>query len=203
MKTPLLAALAGRLLVAAPLFAVLPFAAPPFANRARAAGIEETAAVCSACHGENGVPVDKSIPVIWGQNEGYLYLELRDFKVGQRKNATMTQIAAGLEKPEMKQLAAYFAAKSWPDMNQPRAEAAMVQHAEVASNSAGCKGCHLESWQGDSVTPRVAGQSLPYLRETMAQFRSGERLNNPWMAALLKTYTDGDIDALAHYLAGQ
>ena len=36
----------------------------------------------------------------------------------------------------------------------------------------------------------------------MAAFRDGERSNNPWMAALLKTYSDADIDALAKYLAG-
>ncbi len=169
---------------------------------ARADTIEDTAAVCSACHGENGVPVDKSIPVIWGQNEGYIYLQLRDFKVGNRKNVNMTEIAGGLDKPTMKQLAAYFAAKPWPNLSQPSAPADVAQHAESVNNSAACKGCHLDAWQGDSVTPRVSGQGRQYLRETMAQFRSGERANNPWMAALLKTFTDQDIDALAQYLAG-
>jgi cytochrome c553 len=170
---------------------------------ARADGVEDTAAVCSGCHGENGVPLDKSIPVIWGQNEGYLYLELRDFKLGNRANAAMTQIASGLEKPEMKALAAYFAAKPWADLEQPRAAPDVAQHAETIDGSAGCKGCHRADWQGDSVTPRIGGQELQYLRETMAQFRNGERANNPWMAALLKTYTDSDIDALAKYLAGR
>lgn len=169
---------------------------------ARADGIEETAAICSACHGEDGVPVDKSIPVIWGQNEGYLYLELRDFKLGNRKNVNMTEIASGLDKPTMKQLANYFANKQWPNLQQPSAPHDVAQHAEVTAGSAGCQGCHLATWQGDSVTPRVSGQGLQYLRETMAQFRSGERANNPWMAALLKTYTDDDIDTMARYLAG-
>ncbi len=170
---------------------------------ARAGDIEDKVAVCAACHGANGVPVDKSIPVIWGQNEGYLYLNLRDFKLGNRKNATMSAIAMGLEKADMKEAAAYFAAKPWPDLGQPRADEATAKHAEMIDNSAGCKGCHMADWQGDSTTPRLAGQGLQYLRETMAQFRGGERTNNPWMVALLKTYTDSDIDALAHYLAGQ
>jgi cytochrome c553 len=171
--------------------------------RARADGIADTAAMCSACHGENGVPVDKSVPVIWGQNEGYLYLELRDYKLGHRKNEAMTQIAAGLEKPDMQQLAAYFAAKPWPGLGQPSAAADVAHRAQVIDGSAACRGCHMANWQGDSVTPRLAGQELPYLRETMTQFRDGERTNNPWMAALLKTYTDSDIDALSKYLAGQ
>ena len=169
---------------------------------ARADGIEGKVAICAACHGAKGVPVNASIPVIWGQNEGYLYLNLRDFKLGNRRNATMSALAKGMEKADMKAIAAYFAAKPWPDLQQPRADEATAKHAETIDNSAGCKGCHMSEWQGDSTTPRLADQSLPYLRETMAQFRNGERTNNPWMAALLKTYTDSDIDALAHYLAG-
>ena len=53
--------------------------------------IEEKAQICSACHGENGVPVkqDFPVPVIWGQNAGYLYFQLRDFKSGVRKNEQM------------------------------------------------------------------------------------------------------------------
>lgn len=177
------------------LLALLPLSA--FAD-----DVADKAAVCSACHGEQGVPVDKSIPVIWGQNEGYLYLELRDFKLGNRKNEAMTQIAMTLEKPDMKALAAYFAAKPWPRLEQPSAPDAVAKHAEAIDNSAGCKGCHMAEWQGDSTTPRVGGQELQYLRETMANFRDGSRTNNPWMAALLKTYSDSDIDALAKYIAG-
>jgi cytochrome c553 len=169
---------------------------------ARADTIEEKAAVCSGCHGENGVPVDKSIPVIWGQNEGYLYLELRDYKLGNRKNEIMGQVAGGLEKQDMKDLAAYFTAKPWPNLQQPRAAADLAHRAEVIDGSAACKGCHLAQWQGDSVTPHLAGQEQQYLRDTMAAFRSGERANNPWMTALLKTFSDSDIDALAAYLAG-
>lgn len=175
-------------------------AAPP---AARAASIEQTAAICGACHGQNGVPVNKSIPVIWGQNEGYLYLELRDYKVGNRKNPTMSGMAVSMDKQTMKDLAAYYAAKPWPNLQQPAASHEMAQHAETIQNSAGCKGCHAANWEGDSVTPRVAGQGVEYLRQTMAQFRGGDRTNNPWMSALLKTYTDEDIESLARYIAGQ
>ena len=169
---------------------------------ARADDVADKAAVCSGCHGANGVPMDKSIPVIWGQNEGYIYLELRDFKSGHRKSDIMSQVALGLEKPDMLALAAYFAAKPWPRLGQPSAPAAVARHAETIDGSAGCRGCHLANWQGDSTTPRLAGQNEQYLHDTMLKFRSGERANNPWMSALLKTYSDTDIDVLAKYLAG-
>ena len=59
-------------------------------------GIEEKAKLCATCHGEQGTPINKQTPVIWGQNEGYLYLQLRDFKSGMRKNAIMNPIAEQL-----------------------------------------------------------------------------------------------------------
>ena len=50
--------------------------------------IEEKAQLCAACHGEDGVPPEQSypVPIIWGQNLGYLLFQLRDFKSGARKS---------------------------------------------------------------------------------------------------------------------
>ena len=182
--------------------AVLALLAPAILPAAALAddAVAEKAQVCAACHGEKGSPIDKSIPVLWGQNEGYIYLELRDYKLGNRKNDIMNH--AGLEKEDMKALAAYFAQQSWPNLQQPQAPQDVAKHAESVANSAGCKGCHRDGYLGDSTNPRLAGQSQTYLRDTMAAFRDGARTNNPWMAALLKTYSDSDIDALAQYLAG-
>jgi cytochrome c553 len=70
----------------------------------------EKAALCATCHGTEGKPISPNIPVIWGQQSGYLYLELRDFKSGARKNAIMGPIASQLEKEDMLALATYFLA---------------------------------------------------------------------------------------------
>ena len=70
--------------------------------------VPDKAKLCATCHGEQGIPINKTTPVIWGQNEGYLYLQLRDFKSGARKNDLMSPIAATLEKHDMLALAAYF-----------------------------------------------------------------------------------------------
>ena len=60
------------------------------ATAAWADSVEDKASVCGACHGEKGLPVDPSIPIIWGQHYGYLYLQLRDFQKGARKDDRMT-----------------------------------------------------------------------------------------------------------------
>jgi len=164
--------------------------------------IEEKAKLCATCHGEQGVPINKETPVIWGQNEGYLYLQLRDFKSGSRKNELMNPIAAPLEREDMLALAAYFTKLKWPNLQQPSAPDDVAAKAEAASASIGCKGCHLEHFQGDGTTARLAGQWQDYLQNTMMAFRDKSRGNNPGMSDLMKATAPDDIAALAQYLAG-
>jgi len=169
---------------------------------AAADDIAEKAAVCSACHGENGVPIDKSIPVIWGQNEGYIYIELRDMKKEARKNEQMAAIVRELSRDDMLALAKYFAAKPWPALPQPHApNSEQTQFASMAA-SAGCPGCHQAGYKGAGTQPKIAGQSEAYLKKTMLDFRAGARANNSWMTDLLKTYSVADVAVMAHVLAG-
>ena len=164
--------------------------------------IEDKAAVCGGCHGETGIPVDKAIPVIWGQMEGYLYLELRDFKKSARKNEIMAQIVADMDRDTMAELAAYFAAKPWPGLKQASVSDQDTGVARTANASVGCTGCHLDQFQGTGTAPRLSGQNHDYLLKTMLEFRSGERGNNPGMTSLMKAASEADITALANYLAG-
>jgi cytochrome c553 len=177
--------------------------APILAGVAAAADtIAEKASVCGACHGKNGVPTDKAIPAIWGQNEGYIYIELRDMKKGARKNEQMAPILENMSRDDMLALAAYFAAKPWPNLQQPRASEADSKHFDVMANSAGCVGCHQAGYVGAGTQPRVAGQSYDYLAKTMLDFRTGARANNSWMKDLLNTYSEDDIKQMARVLAG-
>lgn len=164
--------------------------------------VEEMAQICSGCHGENGVPQDKITPVIWGQNEGYLYLQLRDFKSGVRKHEVMSQIAATLDKDDMKALAAHFTKLEWPDLQQAAAPKDVAVRALTTSGSIGCPGCHLDQFQGDGTTARLAGQQREYLQKTMSEFRERTRGNNPGMSDLMNAASLEDIAALAQYLAG-
>ena len=166
------------------------------------AAIAEKAAVCAACHGEKGVPIDKLIPNIWGQKEGYLYLQLRDFKSGARKHEQMQAIVADLEKPDLQALAAYFTALPWPEFGQPAAQKDVAAKAIAANVSVACTGCHLGEFQGDSTVPRLAGQSREYLDKTIKEFRDRTRGNNPGMSDLMNAAVPEDLTALAEYLAG-
>ena len=164
--------------------------------------VEDKAKICAACHGEQGIPQLKTTPVIWGQNEGYFYLQLRDLKSGARKNELMSPIAATLEKPDMLALAAYFSKLKWPNLQQPQAPQDVATKAQTASSSVGCPGCHLAYFQGDGTTARLAGQWQDYLQKTMMDFRDKKRGNNPGMSDLMKATSPDDIAALSQYLAG-
>jgi cytochrome c553 len=166
------------------------------------AKIADKVKICAGCHGEQGVPVQKVIPVIWGQNAGYLFYQLRDFKSGARKNGIMSPIAANLDQSDLLPIAEYFSKLKWPNLEQSPAPADVAKKAQAAAASIGCPGCHLAYFQGDGTTARLAGQNHDYLFKTMNDFRDGTRGNNPGMSDLMKATSPDDIAALAQYLAG-
>ena len=190
--------LSARIFGIAGFFIALDVCATPLS----AQSIEEKTQVCAGCHGQNGKPVDKAIPVIWGQQQGYLYIQLRDFKRGDRKNDIMQPIVSSMERADMLAIAEYFSKKPWPDLGQPRAPKEVANRALRASASVGCTGCNLDQFQGDGTVPRLAGMSRDYLTKTIGDFRSRARGNNPGMSDLMLATAPDDLAALTEYLAG-
>jgi cytochrome c553 len=186
------------------LFAIFPLglALAASTTAADAESIEDKVQICAGCHGADGKPVDKSFPVIWGQQQGYLYIQLRDFKRGDRKNEIMQPIAASMERDDMLAIAAYFSQKPWPDLGQPSAPKPVADRAIRANGSVGCTGCHLDHFQGDGTVPRLAGMSREYMTKTIDDFRSRARGNNPGMSDLMLATSPDDLAALEQYLAG-
>jgi len=167
-----------------------------------AQSIEDKTQICAGCHGADGKPIDKTIPTIWGQQAGYIYIQLRDFKRGDRKSDIMQPIASTLERDDMQAIAEYFSKKPWPDLGQPRAPKDVADRASKANSSIGCTGCHLDHFQGDGTVPRLAGMGRDYLTKTIADFRSHARGNNPGMSDLMNATSPDDLAALEEYLSG-
>ena len=172
-------------------------ASPGFAQES----IEDKAKLCAACHGENGMPVMPEVPNIWGQHTGYIYIQLKDFKSKSRASEIMNPIAAKMQKADMLALAEYFASKPWPSTGY-RSEDADVSKAETIATAGMCSACHLETFFGDSVIPRVAGQTQAYLERTLLAFKTRERNNNPDKSSLMQTFADEDLKTMSRYLAG-
>ena len=159
--------------------------------------MEAKAQVCAACHGNKGVPTDpKTIPVIWGQQESYLMKQLRDFRNGERPSAVMEPIAKGLAEGDLRQLAAYFAARRWPSKK------AQAKPPAPPKGVAQCQACHQSNFQGGMPAPRLAGLSYEYMAQEMREFANGERTNNLDMPGFMRALTERERGAIARYLSG-
>jgi cytochrome c553 len=158
--------------------------------------IEAKAQMCDACHGQNGVPADpKTIPIIWGQQQSYLVKQLRDYRNGERDNPIMSPIAKGLANDDLRKIAAYFAAKTWP------AQRATAAPAPPPDGIAQCQPCHQPNFQGGPPAPRLAGLSYEYLLASMHSFAADQRTNNGDMPKFMQALTDSERDAIARYLS--
>ena len=72
---------------------------------------KEKVVICGACHGVDGNSTIPQNPILAGQTARYLYLQLKDFKEGRRKDPLMSPMAANLSKKDMFDIAAYYSAQ--------------------------------------------------------------------------------------------
>ena len=169
----------------------------------QAQAIEQKAAVCKACHLTGTLQSSSMTPNIWGQNEGYIYNQLRDFKSGARnapEDAAMRGFVATMSDADMLEMAKYASTQPWPKVEPISTDTALLKKGAYATAMIGCGGCHFNDWKGFSANPRIGDQSTAYLAATIRQFRSGSRANSPGMSDLVRTFDEGDIDAVAAYL---
>jgi cytochrome c553 len=172
-------------------------------STAQAQAIEQKAAVCTACHLTGTLQSTSVIPNIWGQGEGYLYIQLRDFKRGARnapEDAPMRGFVATMSDADMLAMAKYASTQPWPKVEPVSTDAALLKKGAYAMAIGGCVGCHFNEWKGFSANPRIGGQTAAYLAATIRQFRSASRANSPGMSDLLRALDESDVDAVAAYL---
>ncbi len=168
---------------------------------AEAAELDDTIALCTSCHGEKGMLVEPDMPIIWGQEFYYIYVQLKDYKTARRYSEVMNDVVTDLSRAEMKEISQYFSEKSWPStgFQSTRDD---VAKAETAANAGQCFQCHIGNYMGNSGVSRLAGQKFGYLERTLFEFKNRIRRNSPAKSSLLATFDDLDIEALARYLAG-
>ena len=158
--------------------------------------IEAKVQSCAVCHGQNGMPIDpRAIPIIWGQERSYLFKQLRNYRNGERESPIMSPIAKGLAEEDLRKIAAYFAAKSWPTKPAPAASAS------PPNGIAQCRMCHQPNFEGGMAAPRLAGLSYEYLITSMRSFAADERTNNGDMPTLMRALTESEREAMARYLS--
>lgn len=71
----------------------------------------EIAAACAACHGPDGSSPSPTFPVLGGQHQEYLVQALLAYKNGTRADSIMGGAVATLDRQQLEDVAAYFAAQ--------------------------------------------------------------------------------------------
>ena len=168
-------------------------------------------ATCAACHNADGNSVNPIWPKIAGQHAGYLEGQLQAFKSGQRKDPTMTAMAAPLSEDDMADLAAWFASqKQTPGSADPAladAGGKLYRGGNAASGVSACQACHTPSGDGNPASgfPAISGQHAAYLEKTLKDYRSGDRgasEKGKMMRGVAAKMTDAEIAAVAQYAQG-
>ena len=70
------------------------------------------AALCTACHGQNGISGNPLWPSLAGQQEAYLSKQIKAFRDGERTDVSMQPFVANLTDQDIEDLAAHYASLS-------------------------------------------------------------------------------------------
>ncbi len=170
---------------------------------ARAQDVEagrRKAEACLACHGPNGNSAVPQFPILAGQTARYLYLQLKDFKEGRRKEPAMEPFIANLTREDMFDLAAFFASQRLRAV-EFKVDDKRAARGKAKADETLCTMCHLGGFKGQNEIPRVAGQHYEYIVKQLNDFKAYRRTNDAGnMASVAKTLSNQDIEDLGHYL---
>ena len=173
---------------------------------------EQKSQPCVACHGPDGIGITPENPNLAGQVPGYIADQLARFKSGQRQNAIMAGMVAGLSEQDMADLDAYYSSLEAPTGAVPEDQAASARRGgelyrggDKSLDIAACMGCHGPSGRGIPTRfPRVAGQKQQYLLTSLQAFKSGDRQSDGDImndiAFLLTQQQMEDLAAFMHAL---
>jgi cytochrome c553 len=175
------------------------------------------AAVCSACHGANGVAAASMFPNLAGQRAEYLYWQLVEFKREARPESPMTSQVASLDDATLRDLAVYFASLPPPTIAPQSAAASsrgavLYRDGDPASGIPPCQGCHGADRDGHPwadanaayrTYPRLRGQHADYVAQRLKDFRDGKHLSSSTdrvMTPVARTLDEAAIGAVSAWI---
>ncbi|HKX93264.1 MAG TPA: c-type cytochrome [Methylibium sp.] len=164
--------------------------------------------VCGACHTADGSRGSPANPILQGQHPEYLAKQLAEFKSGARKSAVMQGFAGTLSDDDMRNVAAFYAAKqAKPGFAKDKTLVALgeqIYRGGIAAKKVpACAGCHAPNGAGiPAQYPRLGGQHADYTEAQLNAFRGGARANNAQMTTIAAKLNDREIKAVSDYIAG-
>ena len=159
----------------------------------------KVAAVCANCHGEGGNSVRPEIPNLAGQNPAYLLEQVRQFADGRRRDMFMEGMIRALNNDEKVGMVLFYSAQQV--VNTPTTNTALAAKGQEYFNKL-CFSCHGTDGRGSAQFPRIAGQQVNYLTDTLKRYRAGGGTRpNSVMVNNAKDMTDADINAVVAFVS--
>jgi cytochrome c553 len=205
----------GSMPVARLMFAAIIICAPPTYAAGDPEAGKAQAAICAACHGQDGAsPIDPTYPLLAGQNQRYLQRQLELIQSNERPVPLMAGQLNGKSEQDLADLAAYYA--SLPDKvgvadasDEGLALAERIYRGGILEKGvAACTSCHSPTGDGNAPAgfPAVGGQSESYTVAQLTAYREGGRDSDEQYGGMMRSIasrlTDTEIAALADYLRG-
>jgi cytochrome c553 len=156
---------------------------------------------CAACHGADGNSQLPNIPSLAGQPRVFVENQLVIIREGLRDIPAMKGLLDGVSDAEITAMAVHFA-KLPARVSLPPGDPALLAQGKALAEGMRCGICHLPDYRGREQMPRLAAQREDYLLYSMQQFKNNQAIGRDTiMAASLYGVSDGDLKALAHFLA--
>ncbi len=170
------------------------------------ASAQMLAAQCDGCHGPNGASAGPAIPNIGGISKDYMIEVMKGFKAGEVPATIMGRIAKGYTDDEIAKLAEHYAKLKWVPAKQPFDAKLAKEGAKLHDKY--CEKCHEDGGRkAEEDAAILAGQWVPYLQFTMADFLSGRREMTKKMKKkvnkLIKAKGEKGLHAIVHFYASQ
>ncbi len=164
------------------------------------------ASTCEGCHGTDGNSNGPATPSIAGMSEDYLVEAMEEFRDGDTRSTIMGRIAKGYTDEEIGLMAGHYAGLTFEKAGQ-KAHHRTIAKGEDLHNTY-CEKCHNDAGSDPSDDSGIlSGQWVPYLKYTMADFRSGERDISRKMKKkldqLLASEGESGLDAVISYYGSQ
>jgi cytochrome c553 len=172
------------------------------ASTAGAEPIQERAAPCFACHGEQGQSATENTPSLGGQNAPYALIQLFMFREKLRTFEPMNEMAKSFTDDDLRTFSDFIATLPKPKPPDDAADAARVQRAQAAVTQHRCNNCHKADFSGAENVPRIANQREDYLAKTLTEYKNNSRHGyDGTMADVMGEVAPAQIADLAYYIA--
>lgn len=162
---------------------------------------------CAGCHGTDGASAGPASPTIAGLSEEYFIETMKGFAADEIPATIMNRIAKGYSDAEIEQMAKFYAGKPFVQAKGQKFDADLAKTGAKLHDKY-CEKCHAEGGtSAEDDAGVLAGQWLPYVKWTMADYLAGDREATKKMKKkiqeLSEDHSDAGWEALYNFYASQ